>query len=201
MQKPLILILILVLQYIINILCTADDDITNIIYNNNTDINRKLPYDYTTDKNDAKNWCDYLQSTPEPDIILYNRLAKCGSTTMKMLFTTLSEQNGQFVSHSVDKVFWRDLDIDKDLRTKFLAEVNDIMAESEKLVVDGHWFHTQFSSTELKGVSFENIQLLRECKSRYHHHHHYHHHYNYHHFFGTTIITIIMILLLSSSSS
>jgi hypothetical protein len=32
----------------------------------------------------------------------------------------------------------------------------------------GHWLHTQFSSKELKGVSFENIQLFRECKSRKH---------------------------------
>ena len=167
MQK-VILKLILILQYISIVIC-IDDGITNIIYNYSSNMsyeNRNLN-EYITDIHDAKHWCEYLQTTPEPDIILYNRLAKCGSTTMKMLFSTLASKNN-FVSHSVNKIYWQDLDLDKKLRTKFLTEINDIMSSNDKLVVDGHWFHTQFSNNELKGITFENIQLLRECKSRKH---------------------------------
>jgi len=52
---------------------------------------------------EGKKWCDYLQKVPEPDVILYNRLAKCGSTTMQLLFDTLSKLN-TFVSYSVNQV-------------------------------------------------------------------------------------------------
>ena len=57
----------------------------------------------SSSNDEGKKWCDYLQKVPEPDVILYNRLAKCGSTTMKMLFDTLSVLN-TFVSESVSKV-------------------------------------------------------------------------------------------------
>jgi len=165
-MKNLLILLILIIQYINNILCINIISNTTTTTTTTTNIYRNLN-DYITDIHDAKHWCEYLQKTPEPDIILYNRLAKCGSTTIKMLFSTLSSKNN-FVSHSVDKIYWRDLDLDKKLRTNFLTEINDIMSSNDKLVVDGHWFHTEFSNNELKGVSFENIQLLRECKSRKH---------------------------------
>ena len=59
----------------------------------------------SSSNDEGKKWCDYLQKVPEPDVILYNRLAKCGSTTMKLLFSTLSTLN-TFISHSVNKVIY-----------------------------------------------------------------------------------------------
>ena len=38
------------------------------------------------DEADAKRWCDYIGSTPAPNIVIYNRIPKCGSTTMQVLF-------------------------------------------------------------------------------------------------------------------
>ena len=39
---------------------------------------------------DAAQWCAYLQDNPrEPDLILYNRIPKTGSSTLGSLFETL----------------------------------------------------------------------------------------------------------------
>lgn len=119
---------------------------------------------------DAKNWCRYLSTTKEPDILLYNRLSKCGSTTMKMLFDKMAEDN-DVVSFAVPKDYWHDLDEDTTMRKSLINEIMHHVKKSKgrPVIADGHWFQTRFSSEgDFEGKTFENIQLLRECKSRRH---------------------------------
>ena len=111
----------------------------------------------------------YLQTVPEPPVVLYNRLSKCGSTTMQLLFEELSKKN-DFGLWNAPMEYWHDLDIDKQLRKHFLSDLNKNMkaAKGKKFLADGHWWQTTFSPEELEGKVHENIQLLRECKSRRH---------------------------------
>lgn len=119
---------------------------------------------------DAKGWCKFISTTKEPDILLYNRLSKCGSTTMKMLFDKMSEDNG-VISFAVPKDYWHNLDEDTNMRKSLINEINRTIKKSKgaKVIADGHWFQTRFdSAVDFEGKTFENIQLLRECKSRRH---------------------------------
>jgi len=119
---------------------------------------------------DAKRWCQYVRTTKEPDILLYNRLSKCGSTTMKMLFDKMAEDN-DVVSFAVPKDYWHDLDEDTTMRKSLVGEIMHHVKKSKgrPVIADGHWFQTRFNSRgDFEGKTFENIQLLRECKSRRH---------------------------------
>jgi len=119
---------------------------------------------------DAKNWCKFVSTSQEPDILLYNRLSKCGSTTMKMLFDKMSDDNN-VVSFPVPKDYWHDLDEDTTMRKSLVSEIMHYVKKSKgrPVIADGHWFQTRFDSkNDFEGKTFENIQLLRECKSRRH---------------------------------
>lgn len=119
---------------------------------------------------DSKNWCKFISSTQEPDILLYNRLSKCGSTTMKMLFDKMAEDNG-VVSFAVPKDYWHNLDEDTTMRKSLVKEIMSHVkkAKGSPVIADGHWFQTRFDAqSDFEGKTFENIQLLRECKSRRH---------------------------------
>jgi len=41
----------------------------------------------------AHAWCSSILSKPEPSILFYNRIPKCGSTTMKTIYSKLSKMN------------------------------------------------------------------------------------------------------------
>jgi len=101
----------------------------------------------------AKDWCTYMHTTKEPKVLLYNRLSKCGSTTMKLLFDTLGIERGQFIHWDAPSEYWTDLDEDHDLRASFIATVNAKMKQEKKksILVDGHWFHTAFVETDFGG--------------------------------------------------
>ena len=119
---------------------------------------------------DSKNWCKFVSTTKEPDILLYNRLSKCGSTTMKMLFDKMAEDNN-VVSFAVPKDYWHNLDEDTVMRKSLIKEIMGHVkkAKGNPVIADGHWFQTRFDSqVDFEGKAFENIQLLRECKSRRH---------------------------------
>ena len=119
---------------------------------------------------DVKRWCSFVSSTAEPEILLYNRLSKCGSTTMKMLFDKMAEDN-DVVSFAVPKDYWHDLDEDTTMRKSLIGEILHHVKKSKgrPVIADGHWFQTRFDKDkDFEGKTFENIQLLRECKSRRH---------------------------------
>jgi len=86
---------------------------------------------------------------------------------MKLLFDTMAERNG-WVLWDAPKEYWKDLDLDEKLRKKFISDLNSNKKSKKRLVADGHWYQTTFTLDELKGNRHENIQLLRECKSRRH---------------------------------
>jgi hypothetical protein len=138
----------------------------NSTSNNNTFLYRKINY---TD--DAIAWCNYIHTSEEPIILLYNRLPKCGSSTMQYLFQKLSKQN-KFITLSVNNTFWTDLESDKNkhLRKKFIHQINEKRKDGKfqlgkRIIVDGHWLQTEFKYKNFH-QPFEYIQLIRECHSR-----------------------------------
>ena len=54
---------------------------------------------YSFGENNALEWCNYLQQSPAPKILMYNRIPKTGSTTMQTLFDTICTQNGKCPPH------------------------------------------------------------------------------------------------------
>jgi hypothetical protein len=42
---------------------------------------------------DTRAWCRTMRATPEPDLLFYNRIPKCASTTMQQLFREISKKN------------------------------------------------------------------------------------------------------------
>jgi hypothetical protein len=116
--------------------------------------------------NDAEKWCSYLRSTPEPRVLLYNRLAKCGSTTLHHLFRQLGREN-HFESIVPNHGFTFDLDDPnhKKVREDFVQLINGQSVENDMTVVIGHFWQTDFANDTIE-FDYEYIQLVRECRSR-----------------------------------
>lgn len=112
-----------------------------------------------------ENWCKYIKSTPEPSIIFYNRIPKCGSSSMENLFRSMKDKNSM-TSWSAGSEYWTDFSRDVTERKKFLDEVASRTRPNATLVIDGHWGQYDFSSSELLKVKAEYIQLARDCISR-----------------------------------
>ncbi len=113
-----------------------------------------------------KQWCQYLRKNPEPKLILYNRMAKCGSTTMENLFRVIaSSKRSKLHSWSAPKAYWVDLDNSTTIRNNFIKAVNS-KSTNMSFIVDGHWEQYDFSRNSFGNKSFENIQLVRDCVAR-----------------------------------
>jgi hypothetical protein len=115
---------------------------------------------------DAYNWCKYLRTTPEPPILLYGRIPKCGSTTILELFDRIVLKN-KFFHWSKRINYYRNFEKDNASRAELVHDlVRAYRHGHQHLVADGHWQHTYWHPHEFAGLKFENIQLTRQCESR-----------------------------------
>jgi len=116
-------------------------------------------------KNPHEKWCEYLRLNREPDVLLYPRMPKCGSSTMQELLSQLAEMNG-FVHDPLTSNYWGNQAV-PEARSKLLYHINHkYLRSGHFLVVDGHEKDAILKRPELKQKTIENIQLIRECKSR-----------------------------------
>lgn len=124
-------------------------------------------------EDDAKNWCQYLNSSVEPNVIVYNRLPKCASSTMNSLFTILSRRNDFLKYYSTEAPYWyKDLTNSENavLLSELQYTINNIINRentTKHVIVEGHW-HQQVFYPHFFGnnISVEYIQLIRDCPSR-----------------------------------
>jgi hypothetical protein len=117
-------------------------------------------------KDDAMRWCGYLSKTVEPKVLFYNRLAKCGSTTMFHLLRLLARRN-DFQYMFPGPGFYFDLDDPnhEKSREQFIQLVNGQSVENDMTVVIGHFWQADFANDTIE-FDYEYIQLVRECRSR-----------------------------------
>jgi hypothetical protein len=137
-----------------------------------------LTYDYLNEQ-----WCQYLQTYPEePDVLLYPRMPKCGSSTLEEVIATLSKPNN-FIAIQTQAEFWKNLDGNLTIKHSFLDLINhSIKHHKKRIVIDGHFEHVFFQSDDILSFdgkqrpnhnnkkkrrrAMESIQLIRDCTSR-----------------------------------
>ena len=112
-------------------------------------------------------WCHHLRSTPEPDVIIYPRIPKSGSSTIQSLVDQLLVLNNSTFHWETPTQFWIDLDKDPDLKHSFITQIKQYRDNYRKpVIVDGHFKQTLFEPHDLHARRVEYISLARECGPR-----------------------------------
>ena len=138
-------------------------------------------------RNNAIKWCRYISTTKEPDVIIYNRLGKCGSETMKYVIDKQANSSIHIKPLHTNKHYWSvDYSTNDKIRQQLTLEIYNTIhssnnstntnnftsnsASTNQVIVDGHWrfysFNTKYldSSTVpinlLQNHTIEHIQLV-----------------------------------------
>ena len=113
----------------------------------------------------TRDWCNYIKSTLEPKAIFYNRMGKCGSTSLSAVLDRQVNHTAQVTTLHMSNKYWKIDYYQNKVRAKMLlTQMKNALQSAEHVVLDGHWRFVHFNSTD--GTKIENINLLRECKSR-----------------------------------
>jgi len=141
-------------------------------------------------------WCNYIRTTPEPTVIAYNRIGKCGSSTMERIIDRQVNTSRQY-EHDLhawhtDSSFWTQpgkhpqqqitsKQHQELLREHVLRTVDEAkQGPGTRLIVDGHWNLVDLASGHLRDGSpptaVQYIQLSRSCEPRIKSHLLYHLH-------------------------
>lgn len=175
----------------VEILQHAEEDKAKLVANRNwRNVNSALPNipalddkELTMDsailKKISKSWCDYLQNSDEPDMIIYPRLPKAGSTTMDRLFELLSRKNGyDFIS--IPSEYWGDSDNFPEIQKYIQLHAKQYFTLKEnknsKVLIAGHIHRSARlakhlikyvrSNSNMEDFNIEYIQLMRDCTNR-----------------------------------
>ena len=92
-------------------------------------------------RDDAKEWCDFLQSSPEPRLVLYNRIPKAGSSTIRHLLEETSSRRS-FHYKTLLSEFWGDASSGTNLRRRVVAQLKETVEQTKgrPVISDGHFF-------------------------------------------------------------
>jgi hypothetical protein len=117
-------------------------------------------------------WCKHLQDYPnEPQVILYPRMPKCGSSTMDTLFQSLASKNN-FIFARTPREVWTNLDGNPPARKQMVDIIRQGLYQRKRpVVVEGHFEKINFAHDEIDPrnrtpVHIESIQLTRDCFGR-----------------------------------
>lgn len=106
-------------------------------------------------------FCELLSKKKEPDVLIYNRVPKCASTSM----TQLMELMPNVVLFTSPPYFWDELDSDIKKRHLLVDQSLKLLNNQKKrLIITGHFSQTTF--TEFGKRTYEFINVIRECTSR-----------------------------------
>lgn len=112
-------------------------------------------------------WCYHLRTTPEPDVIIYPRIPKAGSSTIKSLINQLQALNNATFHWDTSSEYWTDLDINPDIKHNFIKQTKMYRDQYRKpVIIDGHFKQTIFEAHDLHARRVEYISLARECGPR-----------------------------------
>ena len=117
---------------------------------------------------DAKEWCHAIKSTPEPDVLYYNRIPKCASSTMLALFGSKKLKfERPFKCFNLDRRFWTDHPTPP-LQEEIYEEMNNqILTPSFKRIFTSHTGYFPFNQSAMKYQKLvEHTQVVRECEAR-----------------------------------
>jgi len=88
---------------------------------------------FPSEFDDSERWCQHLRSTPEPPLVLYNRIAKAGSTTLRKIYK--HKPNVRLNSR-----YWGS--ISEENIANYKKKFSSIIEESEEgttTIADGHF--------------------------------------------------------------
>lgn len=126
--------------------------------------------DYHQYQKDAYLWCNISKTTPEPDLLIYNRIGKCGSTTIEKIIDYIVSKYDEYKFYRVPERYWGiDLDKNVDLRNDFIKSIRNQNKYQSKLFVSGHLHHTKYNPKDFSSRNDFNIQhmnILRNCPER-----------------------------------
>lgn len=126
-------------------------------------------------------WCENIKTTPEPKVLIYNRMPKCGSSSVNSLFEQVKIKNKFTKFSSNQKSWYIDFEDEKnrDLTKQFQKFTKHLLAHDGKLqgnpsnemlkpvLLEGHWNQHTFNQGFFgANVSLEYIQLIRGCNTR-----------------------------------
>lgn len=117
--------------------------------------------------NNTLDWCDYIHNTPEPALIVYNRIPKCGSSTIQAFVdASVRNSDGRITAWHAGRDYWyRSFDTDDGARKRLYKVIRKLFMKfpNGTLVVDGHWnWHTVKQRSRKVGY----MQMVRECEDR-----------------------------------
>ena len=121
-------------------------------------------------RSDTEEWCRVIKSSPEPDIIFYNRIPKCASSTMLALYGARElkiRKTKAFESFNLHRKFWFDYP-NPVLQEELYEEVNKhIQTPATKIVFNSHTGYFPFNQSAMKYQKLvEHTQVVRGCEAR-----------------------------------
>ena len=115
----------------------------------------------------AQNWCNYVSNSPEPDIIFYNRVPKCGSTTMVSIAETSCKSGRDCSVIGYPSKYWKPVITEKEKESIYKFASKDKRKSGIK-VLHGHIPYFIFNASNvLNSQRMEFVQLYRNCADRY----------------------------------
>ena len=129
---------------------------------------------------DTTQWCKYLRDTEEPALLIYNRIPKCGSSTLLELLSHLHNLHLE----NFNEEYWGDYvkNVPRmDALHKLFKKHRQASREKASVIVGHISYRTIFSALEgIVQQPVEYMQIFRECEPRFHSHWLYNFNYSVH---------------------
>jgi hypothetical protein len=120
----------------------------------------------------AHKFCRYMTNTPEPRVLIYNRIPKCGSQTMTNILLQIQHHDSSIDQTARWRQYWwpHDMDANASHAAQFAKTVKKRLTKKERVRISGHWYWHSFDALDF-GLSshsdVEYINILRECSPRF----------------------------------